>query len=55
MTRAQIRWAVNSWSSVTQKRVSARKVRAYAREHGWPTLETELRYWLRMARAPKPI
>lgn len=53
-TADQIKWAMNAWSRVCQRRVTAAEVTTYAAAHGWVKLEEELRYWLRMSKAPKP-
>ncbi len=54
LTKEQIKWAMNAWSKVCQRRITEERVRSYVAEHGWPKLEEELKYWLRMSRAPKP-
>jgi hypothetical protein len=53
-TPTQIKWAMNAWSRVCQRKISETRVRDYIEKNGWAKLEEELRYWIRMSRAPSP-
>jgi len=49
----QIMWAMNTWSRVTQKRVTRKTVMEYVKKNGWDRLEQELRYWFQQSKRPE--
>ncbi len=49
----QIMWAMNTWSRVTQKRITRKTVLTYIKKRGWDRLEKELRYWFEQSKRPE--